>query len=125
MIFLKGGRGGKTTELHHIKWERNSVRLPVWVHPPLLLTLWLQFPLLYCNPRPGISYNNTPSVGLERTLTSKGFSREAIGSLLSRACPRQQKQEPLNLSPNCQITLLLRTSGSNSVGLKIMSLNNS
>lgn len=61
------------------------------VQAALLLALWLQFPLLYCNPKPGSSYENTLSVGLERTLTSKGFSREAAGTLLNSACPRQQR----------------------------------
>lgn len=77
------------------------------VQAPLLLTLWLQFPLLYCNSNPGSSYENTPSAGLERTLTSKGFSHEAGGTLIDSACPRQQRRERqivLVQLPNYSIT---------------------
>ena len=65
--------------------------LQAGVQTPLLSALWLQFPLLHCNPSPGSSYENTLSVGLERALTSRGFSHEAAGTLLNSAGPRQQR----------------------------------
>lgn len=46
---------------------------------------------LHWNPSPGRSYENTLSVGLERTLTSRGFSCEATGTLLNSICPRQRR----------------------------------
>lgn len=72
--------------------ERNGER-GFQVQAPFLLNLWLQFPLLYCNSNPGSSYENTLSVGLERCLTSRGFSHEATGTLLNSTCPRQQRQK--------------------------------
>jgi len=81
--------GGRAVSTATFKWREMVWGFQAEVQTPLLLALWLQFPLLYCNPSPGISYENTLSVGLERTLTSKGFSREAMGTLLNSVGPRQ------------------------------------
>lgn len=53
----------------------------------------------------------TLSVGLERTLTSKGFSPEGTGTLLSSRCPRRQGRERQNPAlPLSKLLLGLRTS---------------
>lgn len=86
------------------KW-REASRLKFKLRSPLALRL--QFPLPYCNSNPGGSYENTLSVALEYTLTSKGFSHEAAETLLTSACPRQRRWEhqiSLLQLPNCSDT---------------------
>ena len=98
----------KSTSSERWGWMESGFQTQV--QAPLPFALWLQFPLLYCNPNPGSPYENTLSVGSERTLTSRGFSRGASGTLLRSDCPRQRRWARQHRSrPNCQIALALRS----------------
>lgn len=90
-----------------------SEGLPSWLFSLFFLFFFTSVVAIspfFCNSKPGPSYENTLAVGLERTLTSKGFSLEVTGTLLNKG-PRQMKQQ-CQISPTWE---LLRGSGCSSV----------